>query len=682
MASKYIDIFCREAEEHLASLQRGLLVLEKEPGNSVLLHELLRNAHTLKGSARMVGIASISTIAHRMEDLLQGMEDGSSPVDSVGIDLLLQSTDTLCQITAALSRGEEITFDADQFVAAFDKGEIIPQAVPEKTDPESESLGDTVRARVKTLDSLVNLIGEMIINKKRFEDKTTRLKQLCASLDPDTTSPLKEFQRSLEEDVLYLDYLIQELHLEAMSLRMLPLRTITDSFQRLIRDLAKAQGKEIKLEIVGAGIEMDRVLLENLKPMMLHMLTNSIDHGIEAPEERLAQGKPAAGTIRISARHEGNNVVLDIRDDGRGMNPDKIRKAALARGVISQEEAETLKDDEVLYLTLRPGFSTSEIVTDISGRGVGMDVVSKNIERVKGNIFLKSEVGQYSEITLQLPLTLSVIEALMVSCSGECFAFPISYVQETLKIRDTDITTVGGKEVINVRNSTTPLISLARLLGLPEKESGIESGKISALVLKLREQRIACTIDENLGNSEIVVKGLGAQFKNHRFVFGATILGDGSPSLILNVPDIFATANDEGTSNLRQAFQDRSSNTSRGRVLVVDDSITTRTMEKSILITHGYEVEIATSGEDGLEKAMNSQFDLVISDVEMPGINGFEFAKSLRALEEYRDIPIIIVSSLSRDEDKRKAIQAGAQAYIVKGSFDQGTLLETVETLI
>jgi two-component system chemotaxis sensor kinase CheA len=679
MASKYIDIFLREAEEHVNSLQKGLLVLEKETDNAVLIHELLRNAHTLKGSARMVGLEGISAIAHRMEDMLQALEEGSKTVEGDVIDLLLQGNDAISLMTAALARGEESPVDVERFVAAFDQGESTVEAVTETAPREAEALGDTVRARVKTLDTLVNLIGELIINKKRFEDKTQRLKLIAREAQ---SAGLREFHANLEEDVLYLDYLIQELHLQAMSLRMLPLKTITEGFQRMVRDLAKAQGKEIRLEIAGDTIELDRVLLEALKPMFIHTLNNAVDHGIEPPEERVANGKPAKGIIRITARHEANNVRIDIRDDGRGMDPERIKQVALRRGVIDKEEAEVLRNDEALYLTLRPGFSTSEIVTDLSGRGVGMDVVKKNIEKVKGNLVLKSEVGFFTELTLHLPLTLSVIEALMVTCGGESFAVPLTYVQESIKIRSEDITTVGGKEVVAVRGATVPLLSLATLLGLPGRESLHDSAKITAIVLKLRDHSLACTIDGILGSAEIVVKELGNQLKNVRFVFGATILGDGNPSLILDVPDIFASAEGEAGSGIRRAFEESRAARIKGNVLVVDDSITTRTMERSILVTHGYQVTTAVSGEDALEKVANERFDLVISDIEMPGINGFELTRRLRTFEEYREVPVIIVSSLSRDEDKRNAIEAGAQAYIVKGSFEQGALLDTVETLI
>jgi len=685
MASKYLDIFIREAEEHLTSLQQGLLLLEKDSGNAKLIHELLRNAHTLKGSARMIGIEDISAIAHRMEDLLLEIEEGRKGVGGGAIDLLLQGSDAIARMVMALAKGEESPVDVEKFIAAFDRGESTAAAMKEGEPPadEEEVFGDTVRAKVKTLDSLVNFIGELIINKKRFEDKVVSLKSLCQEEEGHLqVGRLRDFQRGLEEDVLYLNYLIQELYNETMSLRMLPLRTVTDGFRRLVRDLAKDQGKEVELEIIGEGIEIDRVLLEMLKPMLLHILTNAVDHGIEVPDDRRAKGKPVKGVVRVVARHEGSNVWITIRDDGRGMNPVRIKEVAVRRGVLTEDEAGTLSDEEALYVTLRPGFSTSEIVTDISGRGVGMDVVKKNAERVKGNILLKSRQGEYTEITLQLPLTLSVIEALMISCGGEIYAVPLSYVQETIKVRQEDIKVVGGKEAVSVRGLTTPLVSLAGLLGLSEQKTRVESGKIAAVVLKLRDHTLACMVDDSLGNSEIVVKGLGGQLRSVKFVFGATILGDGSPALILNVPDIFASSEGADSAGLRKVFEEQTQASQRGHILVVDDSITTRTMERSILVANGYRVILAVSGEDALEKVSGDRFDLVISDIEMPGINGFELTKRLRSLESYRDVPVIIVSSLSRDEDKRKAIEAGAQAYIVKGSFDQGALLDTVEALI
>ncbi len=680
--SKYLDIFLREAEEHLTALQKGLLKLEREPGDPALIYELLRNAHTLKGSARMLGFDGISAIAHKMEDLLQDMHEGRRIPDPPGIDLLLHGSDAIAHIVGALARGEEPPVDPETMLAALEQGECSVEKGAEPHNPPELS-GDTVRARVKTLDGLVNLIGEMIITRKRFEAKSAGLKGLCQGAG--ATVPVEEvraFQHALEEDVFYLDYLIQELHGEALSLRMLPLKTITDDFQRMVRDLAKTQGKEVGLEVDGETIEIDRMLLEHLKPMLLHMITNAVDHGIEEPEKRLANGKPAQGMIRIRARHEGNSVRIDVRDDGCGMDPHRIKEVALRRGMITRDEVELLRDEEALYLILKPGFSTSDIITDLSGRGVGMDVVQKNIEKVKGTLRIESVVGRYSAITLQLPLTLSVIEALMVSCGWECYAVPLAHVQETVKVRVDDIVTVAGKEVITLRGATIPLVSLSALLGLPEQRTFLESGKMAGVVFRLRDQLLACTVDAILGSSEIVVKSLGGQLKEVPFLSGATILGDGNPALILDVPDIFTGAERAETSDFRTIFAEHEAALILGSVLVVDDSITTRTMERSILAARGYRVEVAISGEDAMDKLTGDRFDLVVTDIEMPGIDGFELTRHIRSMDEYREVPIIIVSSRSRDEDKRRAIEAGAQAYIVKGTFDQGALLDTVEALI
>ena len=679
--SKYIKIFCREAAEHLASLQSGLLQLEKNPAAGDLVHELLRNAHTIKGSARMVGLPDISAITHLMEEQLTEMEQGSRPVDAPGIDLLLKGADAVALITGAISRGEAPEIDVERFVAEYERGELGRTALEAITRGAPEKLGDTVRASVETLDSLVNLIGEMIINKKRLEAKLARLKEIAGDLDPAAAAPLTGFQRELEEDVLYLDYLISELHEKAMGLRMLPFRSICDGFERLVRDLSQKLGKEARLEIIGASIGMDRLLLEGLKPMLLHLLTNAVCHGIETPEERSAAGKNREGVVRITASHQAESVRVEIRDDGRGMDPVHIKAKAVSRGVIGSGEAQELSDQEALYLTLRPGFSTVETVTDISGRGVGMDVVKKGVERVKGDLALKSELGVFSEIVLKLPLTLTVLGALVVQSGTECFAIPLNYVQEFLKIRDTDITTLGGKEVLKVRGQTTSLFSLARLLGLAQGKAPGAGAKMEVLVLKLCEERIALLVDAHLGNTEVVVKGLGGQFRNVKFIFGATILGDGNPALILDVPDLFAASAGGAHPGVRRA-PDAAASQRRGRVLVVDDSITTRTMEQSILVSHGYLVETAVTGEDALDKARAGQFDLVISDVEMPGMSGFQLTRELRAIEAFRDTPVIMVSSLSRDADKRQALESGAQAYIVKGAFDQELLLETVEMLI
>lgn len=680
--SRYLDIFLREASEHIAALQRGLLELEREPENRELIRELMRNAHTVKGSARLLGFEGVGAVGHRLEDLLEEIAAGRRPADGRTIDLLLAGIDALARLVAAVGRGEEAPFDLEGFLTAFDRGEAATGAL-ESPGEREEGLGDTVRAPVKTLDRLVNRLGELLIARGRFEARIASLKGILAQVGEDVPPPLREFQRGLEEELLELSALVQELHGDAMALRMLPLSTVTGGFDRMVRDLAREQDKVVEYRVTGGTVELDRALLEQLKPVLLHLLRNAVDHGIETMGERIVAGKPAKGTLTVAARHEGNSVRIEVRDDGRGIDPVHVREAAVRKGILSKEEAELLSDEETVYLVLTPGFSTRDFITDVSGRGVGMDVVRQNVERVKGEFSLRSEPGHFTEVTLRLPLTLAVLDAMLLGCGGETFALPLAFVVQSLRISGEEIASAGGREVITLRGATIPLVPLGQLLAQEERPSLLgPEGRIETVIVRHREQLLACTVDRLFGSAEIVVKGVGEQLKGAEAISGATILGDGNPAPILNVPWLFARFEGGVRTGFREALEEAHAARHRGKVLVVDDSITTRAMEKGILVSRGYQTEVAVSGEDALEKVRRERFDLVVTDIQMPGIDGFELTRRLRAIPEYREVPVVIVSSLSRDEDKRKAMEAGAQAYIVKGNFEQGTLLDAVEALI
>ena len=682
--TRYIDIFLREAAEHVAALQKGLIDLELEPQNRELVRELMRNAHTVKGSARLLGFEGVGEVGHRLEDLLEAIATGKRSTDGRTIDLLLAGIDALARLVEAVGEGNDASFDLAGFIAAFDRGEV-PPPLPEKGPAKEgdEGLGETVRAGVRTLDSIVNRLGELLIARGRFEALLSTMKRELAGLGEEAALPLRQLHRGFEEEFLGLSTLIQELHGDAMALRMLPLTTVTDGFERMVRDLAREQKKEVELRVSGGTVELDRALLEQLKPVLLHLLRNAVDHGIEAVDERLLAGKPARGCIAITARHEGNSVRIEIRDDGRGIDPVIVREAAIRKGIVAKEEAELLSDEEAVYLVMAPGFSTRDFITDVSGRGVGMDVVQRNVARVKGEFTLRSEPGRFTEISLKLPLTLAVLDAMLVKGEGVIYALPLVFVHETLKIGNDEILTAGGREVIFLRGTTIPLVSLASLLATGERPAAIApGGRIEAVVLKQREQYLACMVERLVGSAEIVVKGVGEQLKGAEAISGATILGDGTPAPILSVPWLFSRFEKGVRTGFREAFAEASAARHRGKVLVVDDSIATRAMEQGILVSRGYETDVAVSGEDALEKVRRARYDLVVTDIQMPGIDGFELTRRLRALADYREVPIIVVSSLARDEDKRQAMEAGAQAYIVKGNFEQGTLLDAVEALI
>ena len=344
-------------------------------------------------------------------------------------------------------------------------------------------------------------------------------------------------------------------------------------------------------------------------------------------------------------------------------------------------QAAQTSDEEAAYLILRPGFSTRDYITDISGRGVGMDVVKNSLDKVKGDIVISSVHGRGTQMRLQLPLTMAMISGLLFDCAGTTLAVPLHYVSEILRIDASDVICEGGREMVRVHGRSIPMISLAEVLGLTGGK--LDTGeKQTVLVLSCRERQLACLVSHSYGVKEMIVKGMGKQLKRVEFFSGVTIMGDGSPVLILAAPDLFSSGRSQRSTTLRQAHEEGRRRAEKGRVLVVDDSITTRTMEKNILEAHGYRVTVACSGPDALQRLGEADFDLIVSDVEMPGMTGFELTAAVRKNERTKGTPVIIVSSLATDEDKRLGLKAGAQAYIVKGNFDQGALLDTVETLI
>ena len=694
--SKYVDIFIREAEEHLESLRKGILSLEKEGLSEEQLNELLRSAHTLKGSANMVDLVELAGVAHRLEDLLKNLQSGEQEFSSDLVDVLLVATDAIEALMAQAQSSGGISVNVDTVVKALESGALdAAQDEANAPDYQGTERRTSVRASVERLDQLVNRMGEILLSQKamtaRQAQMTTLLQELDSSMGSlqasDDGSSLQSLRGNMvalisdfERDRLQLGYQAEDVYQRTMELRLLPLATITDEFERSLRNLARNLKKEVNFTVKGQEVELDRNMLDAVKPILLHVLNNAIDHGIEEPETRVRLGKLKAGQISLEARYEGSFVQITIRDDGQGLNPEKIRETAIKRGVLSADDAAAMSDEAVIYLVFEPGFSTREFITDVSGRGVGLDVVKSNLDQIKGNLTLHSEVGSGTELLLRLPLSMAIFTGLLVECCGETYVFPQHYVAEVLRISPRDVLEEMGREVIRLRETSIPLSSLSRLLEVDA--STRVSERLTVLVLSFREQCMALLVDRTLGLQDVVVKDLGCQLKSLDYFSGSTILGDGNPALILSVADLFAANQGRQKLQLLQAYEKEQQKALRGRVLVVDDSITTRTMEKNILETNHYEVVVAVSGFDALEKLETGRFDLMVSDVEMPGMTGFELTQKVRLRDDSRDMPVIIVSSLASDEDRRQGMEAGAQAYIVKGNFQQGLLLETVETLI
>ncbi len=698
--NKYVEIFAREAEEHLQQLRQELLAMEREGAGEALLNEMLRRAHTLKGSAKMVDLLEISNVAHHMEDLLKELQGGERQLSPAITDLLLVATDAIEALLAQASAGGAVGVNVAPIIEALQAGALPEQ----KSAPVVAASGGverrrSVRASVERLDQLSNLMGEVLLSRQAFSERQRQLLVLLKEMDvflerlrkAENYQQMKQLRGTLQriaselaQDTIQFSYQAEDIYQRTMELRLLPLASITDDFERTLRDLARSLGKEIDFVVEGKEVELDRTVLDLIKPMLLHVLNNAVDHGIEMPELRLQQGKASVGTIHLKAHYEGSFVQITVRDDGQGIDPARVRLAAVKRGLLTADAAARLSDEATLYLVLQPGFSTREFITDVSGRGVGLDVVKSNLDEVKGNLTITSKVGEGTELRLRVPSSLAMFTGLLVEAAGETYVIPQQYVHEVLRLAPQEVRLELGREVIRLRERTIPLVHLANLLTgeRPSGDDELGSGRVTVVVLNYREQLLGCLVDRTVGLQDVVVRTLGSQLKSLNYVSGATLLGAGTPALIVAVADLYEARHASEGTRLREAHAARQARARRGRVLVVDDSITTRTMEKNILETNGYEVTIAVSGFDALEKLDQDRFDLMVSDVEMPGMTGFELTKKVREREESREMPVIIVTSLASAEHRRSGMEAGAQAYIVKGTFDQGTLLETVDALI
>ena len=698
--NKYVEIFAREAEEHLQGVRQGLLAMEKAGPEEAQLHELLRRAHTLKGSAKMVDLLEISTVAHHMEDLLKEIQEGGRELTPAVIDVLLVATDAIEALLAQASAGGAVSVNVAPIIEAL-QGGALPEhkAAPVAAPAPVAERRRSVRASVERLDQLSNMMGEILLSRQALAERQRQLLGLLPKMDAfierlnraENSQQMKELRGTLQricsglaQDTIMLGYQAEEIYQRTMELRLLPLASITDDFERTLRDLARSLGKELDFVCEGKEVELDRTVLDLIKPMLLHVLNNAVDHGIEMPEARVQAGKASYGTIHLKAQYEGSFVQIVVRDDGQGIDPARVRSAAVKRGLLSADEAARVSDEAALYLVLQPGFSTREFITDVSGRGVGLDVVKSNLDEVKGNLTIASKVGFGTELRLRVPSSLAMFTGLLVEAASETYVIPQQYIHEVLRLAPEEVRIELGREVIRLRERTIPLVNLATLLtGESHKDDDeLATGRVTVVVLSYREQLLGCLVDRTLGLQDVVVKSLGSQLKSLSYVSGATLLGAGTPALIVAVADLYEVRNASEGTRLREAHAARQARARRGKVLVVDDSITTRTMEKNILETHGYEVTIAITGFDALEKLAQDRFDLMVSDVEMPGMTGFELTKKVREIEETRSMPVIIVTSLASAEHRRAGMEAGAQAYIVKGTFDQGTLLDTVEALI
>jgi len=533
---------------------------------------------------------------------------------------------------------------------------------------------------------LANLLQFVETNQQHLKLLETTLTQLHA-----------RFSR----DVSYLSFVTDQLQFETRRLRLIPLTVVTEELGRTVRQLTRDLGKQVELVVQGAELEVDKKLLDELKAPLLHLLRNALDHGLESPAQRLFQGKPTLGKVSLSFHQVNHSIEVEVRDDGAGLDVERIQELLVERGLVAQEAAAQLERQAIIQYIFHPGFSTRQEVSDVSGRGIGLNAVWETATRLGGSVTVESWPGAGTAFRLSVPSLLVTTEGIVVKCAGQTFVIPMDSVDRSLRLSDTELHNIGSRRYLYYKGTQVELISLTQALGLPVSASApSKSGNQYIIILRSsgNQGRLgAFSVDELLRNQEVVVKSFSKPLMKIRHISGATIMADGSVSLILNTDNLiraaeaghYAQSREVGskgadeTSRPKPSFQLQTNGHSSGqRILVVDDSVTTRTLEKNILETAGFMVQTACNGKEALGMLRTVEFDLVISDLEMPEMDGFELTRTIKSDHRWLEMPVIIVTSLDTTQDKTRGMESGADAYLVKSHFDQQNLLNTVRQLV
>jgi chemotaxis protein histidine kinase CheA/ActR/RegA family two-component response regulator len=711
-----VELFFDEATARIEALAGKLVDLERAPGDRDLLRDVFRDLHTVKGSSAMVGLAPLNELAHAAEDLVGQIRDAGRAVDGPVIDALLAALDALRDLLDRARRRAPLPRHAAPAIARLRNplaatAEIpIAAVVPVAAQAHVAAVGaPTIRVDFEKLDRLMNLVGELVLGRDQLRGAVGSLGSVTtevASARSGVAGParlrvvsrtnssrlqhlgdelsrvervLADVTTDLDRGTDRLDAISGELRQQVMRLRMVPVTGVFRKHVRTVRDLAATLGKRARLALVGEDTELDKLLVEALDEPLMHLVRNAVDHGIESPEVRTAVGKPAEGTVTLAAAHRGNQVEIRVADDGRGLDPEKLKAKARERGVITEAEAEALDERGARELVFRAGFSTAAHVSEVSGRGVGMDIVRQAIvARLKGTIEVESTVGQGSAFVLKLPLTLAIIQVVVARAGGETFAIPLDVVQRVLAIPAKDVEVVGDREVISVRGKAVPLIRIDAVLELDAADPDLP---LQLVMVAHGGASYALACEHLIGKREIVIKSLGKLLSTVPCVAGATLLGD-RVALILDVPAIVqrALAAPPGRGP-RTPAAIRPQLPSASTILLVEDSDIVRESLRRILVDAGYIVTVAFDGAHGLELAKARRFDLVSTDVMMPRLDGYELTRALRALPEYADTPIVMVTSMGERIDRVRGFDAGVDEYITK-PHDRTQLVRVVRKLL
>lgn len=735
---RLLAAFELEHKEHLTAIRDALRLAENQGAERLDLLEIHRRAHSLKGAARAVDLPEVEAVAHRLESLFLMIQKGERRLEPDLFRLIRHALDAIEDSVAGTGRtggmadgGAEayaVLSQIDRIVAGGTAEPSLPATAPLPPAPLSiaplsavarpaadgppspaaaspprlvrinaaslEQLLDTASALLPEVEEQATLNHDLRLlgrDMGALEQAWHRLRQVLPDPpDPRLAESLSLFERRMKAVTSCTRAVRRRqdralwnlrrwgggLHDGVRRLRMVPAESQFAGLGRMVRDLARAQGKEVEADLIGLEVEADRMVLQRLKDPVLHLLRNAVSHGIESPEERLNAGKRAAGRVRLEAAVINGRLRVVVEDDGRGIDMARIALEAAARGLIPPNG--TIADvpaDQVTGLLAEPGFSTAPAVTEISGRGMGVTIARREVLHLQGQLTIAPRSGGGTVVTVEVPVTLSSQRLLFVSVGGHTLALPAADVVRVMRVKATELLPVGGSPVLRLEDEDVAVVPLAVLLSLPLPAP---SDRIVLVVARLGGRRVALTVDEALVTRDAVVRGIDEVGLDPQRFLGTVLLENGTPALVLNVG--FLPLSPTGLALL--PLPAPLAMVRQSHILVVDDSITTRTLEKSILEAHGYRVTLSVDGRDALETLHTQTVDLIVSDVEMPRMDGFTLVQTVKSDPVLADIPVILVTSRASDEDRQRGLLLGADAYIVKTRFDQDELLDGIRRLL
>lgn len=724
--TRLLATFRVEAAEHLQVITANLLAFERglSPEQTrEVVETTFREVHTLKGAARSVSLTGVEVLCRACESILSRITHGQLALTQSVVNGLEEAVD----LVARLVSGDETGGSPHQLIERLDRavagpapetvaaaGVPIPAVEPAVSPAAGLQFSGTIRLATATLDTLLLQAEELIVPKlaagQRVGDARALVEKLarCRSalsratgsqvVTPEVTNDLRsleagarEMLHQLTRDERALSGAVGGLQERVRGARLTAASIVLDLFPRMVRDLARESGKPVEWVAQGTELEVDRKVLEEIKDPLIHLVRNAIDHGIEPPEVRAQAGKPPTGRIGVTfGAIEGNRIEIRVEDDGCGIDSAQVSEAAVRTRLLTSEAAQGLTDEEALALIWRSGLSTSPIITDVSGHGLGLAIVKDRVERLGGQIRIETHRGSGTTVRMVLPASIATFRGLLVRAGGQPFLIPTEAVERAIRVAAGEIEHVEGREAIRWNGRSLSLARLSDLLDLaplPTLQASGSSLQFPApvrrqpcVVTTVGEESLGLLVEEIEGEREVLVKELTAPLVRVRNVAGAGLLGTGRVALILRPADLLKSAR---RSPRPAALAFVAPETKRqSRILVVDDSITTRTMEKNLLETAGYHVQVAVDGVEAWTLLKTEAFDLVVSDVDMPRMDGLDLTAKIRTDPKMADIPVVLVTALESREDKERGIEVGANAYLVKSSFDQTNLLEIIRRLV